>query len=448
MSGRRQRERRRKKRALIPAAIVLCVVLAPGRSFGWGKTWLGANLEKAIAAARWSLGPVKADAAFKLSNLGYDSDIYFGSLGGAVPDATFRTGPELNLYIPLDKGIVVGVSEAPDYVFFLRTTQERAWNNTVRGEVHFALNKLYFQAGAGSMNVKERASTELFLNVRRTENDFGGFAFWQVGEGTSIALRYRHAALTYENPDQEDIDISASLNRREDALALTVYLLQLRKARLYIDAEYGRFAPYGASSMMRESWSLAASGGIEFSPAPSTTTLRKKEERDRIMGRLNLGFKRFSIPHSPFKDFSGLVGNTALDARVLKMTSLRLVFSRDVQFSAYSTLGYYLQTNLGGGITQVLGKAAGLSYDVSVGRNAYTPLQGEPAGATRQDDFLTHSLGLAILLGKDLGLGLSAGFARRSTNLTGQVFRRTFVGLSLTYGETGGLPSIGSRASR
>ena len=143
-----------------------------------------------------------------------------------------------------------------------------------------ALGTLYFQAGGGSANIKDRSNTELYLNIRHRDDDFGGFAFWQIGKATSVVLRYRHAEYSYENPDQEGIDISAYLNRREDFVNLTGYLFQVSKARIYVDAEYGRYAPKGEQSIFRDSRSYALYAGAEFSPLPAGFG----QEREKILG--------------------------------------------------------------------------------------------------------------------------------------------------------------------
>jgi hypothetical protein len=425
-------------------AIIASIAAAPGRGFGWGKTWMGASLEQIVQAARSKLGPFRYNATFQLGNAGYDSDVYFGNSQKPVPDYSFTAGPIVNVFLPLAKGIVLNVSESPEYVFFLETEKERAWNNRFRGQIHFSLGALYFQAGGGSANIKDRSSTELYLNIRHREDDYGGFAFWQIGKATSIVLRYRHAEYSYENPDLDGINISAALNRREDFVNLTGYLFQVSKARIFVDAEYGRYAPKGELSIFRDARGYSFRAGAEFSPLSAGFG----QEREKIMGRVSLGYKRFSVPNSPFKDFEGLTGSTGIEARLFRWTTLRLGFMRDVQFSAYGDLGYYLQAAYGGGIVQSVARNVQLTYDLSLGRNDYVERAGSLSGSARQDKFWTHLLGLGIQLGRDLRLSLTANISRRSLNRDERIANRSSLGLSVTYGTVGGLPMPGSGPSR
>jgi len=92
---------------------------------------------------------------------------------------------------------VLDLSENPEYVYFHNTKQDRAFNNTFHGRLHFALKKLYFQLGGGHVNVKQRLATELYINVRRKEFLLTGLAFWQISKGSAIALQHRSSKYEY-----------------------------------------------------------------------------------------------------------------------------------------------------------------------------------------------------------------------------------------------------------
>jgi len=125
---------------LAQVAVIFSVFLFPGRSFGWGNTWLGVNLEQIVNAARLKIGPFRGNVGFQLGNVGYDSDIYFGNTRDRTPDYTFAARPSAHFYLPLKKGIVLDIAEAPQYVFYLKTKAERAWNNSFLAQAHFALD--------------------------------------------------------------------------------------------------------------------------------------------------------------------------------------------------------------------------------------------------------------------------------------------------------------------
>jgi hypothetical protein len=416
----------------LAAGLLLAALLPAGRAYGSGQTWLGASLERIVSAARGKLGPVRYNLAFRVENAGYDSDIYFGMRPNQAPDYTFSVCPDVGLYIPLTKKIVLGVFEVPRYVYFLENDGDRALNNAFQAQIHFDLGSLYLQAGGAMTDAKERASTEFQLNVRRKENEVRGLAFWQIGQGTALALRYRWVSMRYDNPTQEATDIRSSLSRRESHVNFTAYLAQISRSRLYIDAEQIIYRPEDSLSTFRESRSYGLYGGIEFVPEAAD-----KIQSRTLQGRINLGYKRFSVPNSPFADLEGLVANTFVKARIFKQTSVRADFTRNVQFSAYSALGYYLLTNAGAGLTHSLSRTVELSYLFSAIRHDYAET-GEATGPPRRDTILMHTMRLNVRLAENLGLDISVNLNRRSSNLSPQAYRRQSLGFSLVYGSIAG----------
>jgi len=158
------------------------------------------------------------------------------------------------------------------------------------------------------------------------------------------------------------------------------------------------------------------------------------ENVQRISGRLSLGFKEFNIVNPGSPDFSGLVANTNLTVGLLALTSLRLSFLRDVQFSAYTDTTYYLNTTYRVGLVHFLLRRIQLSYDLFFGRNSY-PVLGSTAAATT-NRFLNHAVGMALKVRRDLTLTLVGNIGRRNANFTNSVFRRSFFGFNIVYGYT------------
>ena len=171
---------RPKMMAMLAAGMICFLLAVPQRSFGWGRTWLGTNLEKTVTAARWRVGPVRYDLGFRLDNAGYDSDIYYGFLPDRVPDYSFVAGSNVSIYLPLARGFILSVAETPQYLFYLERTKERGLNHSLRAQIHLALDTVYLQAVVATTNAKERMNSELLFNVRRKADELGGLALWQI----------------------------------------------------------------------------------------------------------------------------------------------------------------------------------------------------------------------------------------------------------------------------
>ncbi len=416
-------------------ALIVLVLLCPGRSWSWGNTWLGINLELIVNDARGRMGSLKYNAALQLFTAGYDSDVYFGSTLKPVPDYTFTVGPNLRLFYPLAKGIVLDISEVPQYAFYLRTVPDRALNNSFRSQIHFALDRLYFQVGGKLVDAKERISTELNIHLRHREDDLTGLSFWQISKQTAVSLQYHSFQYAYENAPDGSLNVGANLNRTERYLNLSAYLQQVARSRFYLDAEYGSFVFKEPVSKYKDARSLGLFLGLAFLPP-----LAKEEQGKGIEGKINLGYKIFDFLDPRRVDYRGLVANSSLVLHIIDRTALHGGFTRDIQFSAFSDIAIYIQTVYSAGFSRALTRTVNFLYDFSYNRNSYVQPKDIPfLGA---DEYFNHSFGLSFRLQKNLELSFVANVGQRNRSLDPEPFHRNFFGFNLTYGYTSGDVSI------
>lgn len=408
------------------------------QSFSWGNTWPGIYLEQIVNSSRGKIGPIRYNAFFRLDNAGYDSDIYYGYDLDPVPDTAFTAGPSISFFLPLKNGIVFDLSENPEYVYFLSTKKERALNNRFQGRIHFALKKLYFQVGGELINAKQRIASELYVNVRRKQDNLTGLVFWQISNGSAVALQYRSSTYVFENPIDSIFNWEI-LNRREDYTNLTAYFQGLIRTRFFLDAEYGSFVFSQPISSQRDSRSFGIYGGIEFLPPPIG-----REQDTGIQGSLNLGYKRFDVLDPERKDFEGLVGNTSIAINIIKFTTIHGSFARDIQFSVYSDLAYYIQTIYGAGISRTITRRIDFAYDFSVSQNDY--VEGDVSGyELGRRMLISHIFRLGSRLRENLTLNLIVRLGERANYFTELIHSRNFIGFNLRYGSSSG--SINLRSS-
>lgn len=408
-------------------AVILSVLLFPGRTFGWGNTWMGISLKQIVDTARGKMGPFRYNTAFQVGNAGYYSDIYYGNTLDLVPDYTFTAGPQLSLFLPLKNVIVFDISEIPQYVFYLHTERERVLNNIFRGRMHFVLEKLYFQIGGGLSTSKQRMSTEVYINARSKMNDLEGLAFWQISKESAIALQYRFSTLRYENPEEGEFN-QGILNRNENYINITASLQGTTRTRFFLDAEYGSFVFTEAISSFKDSRSYGIYGGIEFLPPTAGS-----EQSRGIQGSFNLGYKRFDILDPEHKDYKGLVGNTNIMLNIFKLTTLSGAFIRDVQFSVYSGIGYYIQSVYMAGISRDLTKRINISYSLTF--NQYDYVEPEVGGIDgARIESINHNFGIGLRLKDNLSLNLMSSLGERNSDFFEQINHRFFIGFNLSYG--------------
>jgi hypothetical protein len=408
-------------------AAMVSLLLWPGRSYGWGNTWMGTSLEQIVKAARLRLGPFRYNASLAFSSV-YDSDIYFGSAINPVPDYSFAVGPHLRFFLPLKGGLVFEIAEIPLYMYYVRSKQERTLNNAFQSQVHLALDRWYFRANAELKDAKERVSTELNFNVRRREVDLSGLSFLQLSQSTALSLQFRSNEYRYENPAEGTVNYQAALNRRENYLDLTAFFQTSVRRRLYLTAEYGSFSFTEAATTGKDSRSYSVFGGIDFLPPVSET-----EGAKGFLGKVNLGYKRFYVIQRA-QSYDGLVGNTSLSVKIFNFATIQGIFSRDIQFSAFADYTGYVQTILGAGISRNLTRRMMVAYDLSYTQNDYGIFEMANALSAQLDSYITQTLMLSYRLQENLELRLSGSLGSRRSNLVDQIHRRSYIGLSITYG--------------
>ena len=425
------------KKLMVAIAILagaLYLLGAPVPAQAQGNTWVGANLAQMVEAAGWRLGLLRVNAAFTLANAGYDTDVYYGYLEEPVPDWTFSAGLPVQILIPLSKKVVLDLSDTPQYLFYLDTERERAWNNTFQGHLHFALDKIYIQAGGGMSDVRRRFSPELDINVREKRDSLDGLFLWQASKTTSFALLYGWAKFGYGDAVYLGTPISGMLDREEQFINFVTFIQPSSRTRLFLDGQYGTYAFLSEVSAERDAKSYGAFAGVEF--IPRTGELARGLG---IRGGFRLGYTWLDLDDPLFVDGSGFAGDGDVSVDLSRKTSIRAFLSRGFQFSIYSGASYYMSTSYGTGLSQMLSRKTTFSYDLTFGRSSY-PDSEDGSGLGYR--FTTHAFNLALRLARRLEMAFMATLGRRETEATALPRDRHFFGISLTYGYgAAGMPS-------
>ncbi len=189
-----------------------------------------------------------------------------------------------------------------------------------------------------------------------------------------------------------------------------------------LNVEYGYFN-FKEPQSLRDSRSLAALGGFEFSPIGV------------FSGKMNLGYKYFDALKAGVKDYRGVVGDTEMSIRLMKPLSVRANYKRGVEFSVWYDNAYYIENRAGAGASIYLFRNIRLDYDYFRGRNNYPQSQLIAPGSfgKRRDDYEIQTVGIYFRLKKNVGLGVTANQWIRDSNLVYENGKRIFIGANLTY---------------
>lgn len=381
-------------------------------------------------AARLRLGPLRVDPALRIFDAGYDSNVYFRPAGDAsVPDYTAMISPELKAYWLAGNSFIFSFTENPEYLFFLKESDLRAFTNSFSSGLRFlALQRMSLSAEYHVRQHVRRSTSELDRRIEDTIKGWEGGLFFETPRGTSLGIswslddyRYRDVASEY----LEDL-YARALDRRETSAAFEVYYRVFSESHFFATVGLSRDEFRFPESAWRNASSFRAMGGIRFPLI------------GRARGQVIMGWKSFK-PESPVrKPFSGLVSASDINIRVWRL-GFDLGYIRDNFYSYLQTAYYYVEDRFRGGVSYYF--TPFLRLDASLHRGALDypePQvvwhQGQPVlVADRRDVHRTFSAGLVVRMAGSVGLGVSYNFYRRTSNAPGFDVDRNFVGASLTY---------------
>lgn len=409
---------------------MLLLLFAGGRLSGQSYRTFTDEWNGIREGAGFRLGPLKVVPAFRLYDVGRDSNVYYRAEGeGVVPDFTGMLSPEFKATWLVGNSLILSVTDNPEYLFFLKERNLRAFTNSFSSGFRFlALRRLSLSADYHARRHVRRSTSELDRLVEDTVRGWEGGLFFETARGTSIGVRGLSDEFRYRDVASEDPDdfYARTLDRRESSLLFEFYYRVFSQSFLFASAGPSRDEFRFPESSWRNARSFRAMGGIRFPLI------------GRARGQVSLGWKTFT-PESPERrPFSGVVSASDVSFRVWRF-GFKLGYSRDNHYSYIRTAYYYVEDRFRSGLSFYLTSFLRLDADLRYGALDYPEPQviwqgGLPVlVADRRDVHRTRSLGLVVRVAGNAGLSLSYNFYRRTSNAPGFDIDRGFVGASLTY---------------
>jgi len=419
------------KRSLGLAAALLALVLAAGTPLaGQSYRSFREDYDSIQAQSRLRLGALRFVPVFRLSEAGYDSNVYFREDGSeVVSDFTATFSPELRAYWLSGGTFILWANENPEYLAYAREAGLRAFSNSFSGGLRWLLlRRLSLSGDYHVLSHVRRSLSELDQRIRDTATGGTASLFFETPRGTAIGFagavddfRYKDIAAG----TVEDI-YGRALDRREASAAFEVHYRVFTRSYLFATAGWTDYDFDHPESAWRDATSIEASAGFRF---PLT---------GRARGTVRAGWKSFQ-PDAPDRTpFSGFVAAADVSFR-FGLLALNLGLDRDSSFSYNESAYYYVDTRVRAGLSVYLGRSFRLDGTVQYGLMSYPEPQeiwrdGVPIIIDgREDAQWNLSAGPVVRISGTVGLGVTYNFYRRTSNAPGFDVRRNFVGAFVTY---------------
>jgi hypothetical protein len=380
--------------------------------------------------ARLRLGPLRVIPVFRLSEVGYDSNVYFREEGGeVVPDFTATFSPEARGYWLIGSSIILSVTENPEYIFYAKEEGLRAFTNSISSNLRLlVLRSFSLSADYHVLSHVRRATSEFDRRIQDTVKGGTAGFFFETPRGTAVGLTGSLEDFRYKDvaSDAPDDSYALALDRRETSAAIELYYRVFSQSFFFATAGWTRYAFVFPESAWRDASSFEVSWGLRFPLL------------GRARGTLSLGWKSFQ-PESPErKPFSGLVAATDVSFRFGRL-GINLGYVRDNTFSYNESAYYYVDGRVRAGLSFYVAPFLRIDGSVQSGKMDYPEPQeiwygGGPVFVEHREDVHTiFSVGPVVRVAGTVGLGLTYNFYRRTSNAPGFNVRRNFIGAFLTY---------------
>jgi hypothetical protein len=386
--------------------------------------------ERILEETRWMIGPFRIFPRFNLKQIGYDGNVYYQSEEDVpVTDYTATVSPEIKAHLLFRNSFIFTFTENPEYIYYIHEARERRWNHIFSPEFkwlvfgRFVLGGSYFY-----QNRRYRASSEFDVRANELRTGYTGSLFYETARETSFGFKYKRENVSYEDVDYagEEIYLSRILSRLETTYEGEFYYQVFASSFLFFKAGTTAYEFESPEAHWRNSDSWQFYTGVRFPLL------------GRIQGQISLGYKELTPRTEGIKGFSGLVGDSQVEYR-LKRMRFRLEYRRDCQFSYWTNNIYYVYDNYVGGVSFYITRFLRLDYDYTYGEGHYPEEEtirlpdGTLYELKRDDTYTTNTLGFAVRLVKDLGLGVNVNWWGRDSNIYYASRDRVFIGGYLTY---------------
>ena len=416
------------KRPLLLAA-ALVVLLAGARLSGQSYRSFRDEYD-AIRQTKLRLGPLRLVPVIRITDVGYDSNVYFADEGSrVVSDATATLSPEIRGYWLVGRSIILSATENPEFLAYAQESALRSFSNSFSASLRWlTLRRFSLAAEYHDLSHVRRSLSELGRRIRDTVSGATGSLFFETPRGTAIGVRggvddFRYLDIASGDPD--DI-YGRSLDRRETSAGFEVYYRIFSQSYFFSTVAWRSYDFRYPESAWRDASSIEASGGVRFPLA------------GRARGTVRFGWKSFRPDSPDERPFSGLVAGTDVYLR-LGRVALTLGLDRDNAFSYIESAYYYVDTAVRAGLSLYLLRSFRLDASVAYETMAYPEPQeiwvdGVPVVVERREDVQrTWSAGPVVRISGTVGLGLTYNVYRRTSNAPGFNIRRNFVGAFITY---------------
>ncbi len=312
------------------------------------------------------LGPVALTPTLSVTNLGWDSNVFYQPDEEAVGDFTTSASPRVLGWMRLGRARVRGGAHL-NLVYFQDHPSQRSVDSDYEGRIDLVLTRVTPYLSATWLSAKQPTGFEVDQRIRRHEKNVTAGVGLEMGPGTNLNLAVRRQRAEFNDQgDFQDPLVTEFDDFTSDGVSATLRhdLTPLTSLVVNVDGHEDRFD----DAPERDTNSVGIGSGVEFQPFAM------------ISGHAYVGWVRIELINGESPPFSGLTLTADLTYTLLGATRFTLEAQRDVEYSAFRNQEAYLLA----GLTASVNHRFGETWDAGarVGRFRTTYGLFEESGAS------------------------------------------------------------------
>jgi hypothetical protein len=371
------------------------------------------------ADAPVQVGPLVLSPAVRLTNAGYDSNV-FNTDDNRTSDYLATLIPSVDAWLRLSHARLNARTQF-DIYYFKELTELRAVDTDYSARLEVPLNRFIPYIEGAVANTRHRQNLEIDAIAKRRNDSWMAGADVRLSDKLFAGLYSRQSHLEYEpNSLFLDTDLARVLNHTSEAEGIAVRYLMTPYTTLTVEMQRDR--DRFDLSRDRDSDGFRIVPTLTFSPLAL------------ISGRASIGFQQRKFLTGGQPDFSGTIAFADLNYTLLARTRFTAAARRQLEYSYLVGQYQYVTNELTGSITQRLGDA----WDVggSLGRGHLTYRTPTTPGTPLYPDetILTRSFDVGYNVGR-ARVGFRVEHRQRLSD-GGPLFRayeRLRIGSTVTY---------------
>ncbi len=372
------------------------------------------------AQAPFHLGPVALSPTIRLTNVGWDSNVYNQNEEADPPtDFTSAFRPSVDAAVRSPRFNLSAHSQW-DYYYFHRLSSLRALDIDQSARADATINRLSPYVSGSWMTTRHRQNLEIDAIVRRRNHSVLAGTYIRLSAKTALDVHAGRSAVDYEGGALfRGAELADALNHnsvqagvafRYQATPLTSFALGVSRGKSRFDSSAERDS---------DSWQIGPS--VEFKPLAL------------VSGTASVGFRKVTFRDARQPDFRSAVANVNLQYTLHGRTQFLVNAQRNLEYSYLETQLDYVLAGLGTSVTHRLNEQwdvfgtvnrYGLSYRR---RDVETGLERTPT-----QTFMNYGTSLGYRFGRHR-LAFDVDYGRRHADVAAHEYERLRVSSSLSY---------------